>query len=1351
MTTSGGNRLDVVRRKAAQWADGLIDFGHRNTLLHYKDTKTMTLDLTAANPEALTQLLTGRRTRLSALLPAKADHAAACARARSLSRTMVAMEEEQGVEAGRLARGLLRVAAPTTRGTSPVLPLRAPLLLQSLTLEPRTAAETDYAIELDDVVEVNPVLFYALNRQFGVDLDVDPLIEQLNSLLEDTADPAVQAAEVHKVLTGLLGAQNLAPELEDRVLAGLFSYEKLPMVRDLRNAGDLLANHDVIAAAAGFAPAIDALQGSSAGHRRVSPDVVSPRDEYLVLDADSSQQHAIHAVLSGQHTVIQGPPGTGKSQTIANIIAWCAAEGKRVLFVTEKRAAIEAVTDRLARVNLHHLVFDLHEQKLNRRQVAEQVAQSLELASQQLPAQVDDLHGHLSRRRSQVIEHVTELHTRRDPWEVSAYHVYNALLELPANSGNPIRFRGKQLWDLNWNTLRHVESDLTRFIDMGGLAVRRGESAWSRSEVRDQRAVGEVLAKLDSLAGQTWQSTQTQLRDLVGRAGLARPFDLAGWQEVLSLLSAVDRTVTTFGDSAFGPDLPALLFATGDKAWRKAAPAPIGWWQRRTLRKQAFAMRRTGKCDLPTLHRELLAAQGQTRRWQQLSYANTGPASMLGLGSAMERFTQLRDQLAAVAMCARLEEPDRWPEEKVTTTLDELNRDRDTLFRMPELNTIMDRFTGLGLDRFVAELAGRRAGADEAVAALRFSWYSSLLDEFRMRVPHLAQFTGAQHARVVDEFRQADANHLELNAQRVRRRVAEHLRAARDANPQQNTVVLNEAKRKRGHLPIRKLVSRAPDVLLAARPCWAMSPIVVSRLLPAEQLFDLVIFDEASQVEPYDAMASIMRGRQLVVAGDERQLPPTTFFRSALLGGGAEDEDAEEDTDFTPQLGDFESILKCLAAFIPQSHTLTWHYRSADERLIAFSNHEIYEDALVTFPGRDADSPLRLEHVDGVAAPGAGGVVEAEVVRVIDLILDHVRDKPDETLGVITMGLTHANRIEGAVRQAARQHPELEQYTSRMQGPGKRLFVKSLERVQGDERDAIILSIGYSKGADGRLPMRFGPLNQEGGERRLNVAVTRAKRRMTVVSSFTHNDMQAVAPTLGPQLLRRFLEFAANGGRPQDLGRARPQELNGFERSVAAALAEAGVPYVAQWGVSGYRIDFALGHPQEPGRMVLALEADGDTYHRSESARDRDRLRQDHLERLGWRFHRVWASEWFSKREAQIAEVLHHWKVAVVESERVPDPHIADEPVRAPETRTPTVVRGRRPPVPRRGKIDDYDERELVAVCGWLLSDNLLLDREARLDQAIRELGFTRRGRKIVERVSAAMDLAQQHTDQETR
>jgi len=353
---------------------------------------------------------------------------------------------------------------------------------------------------------------------------------------------------------------------------------------------------------------------------------------------------------------------------------------------------------------------------------------------------------------------------------------------------------------------------------------------------------------------------------------------------------------------------------------------------------------------------------------------------------------------------------------------------------------------------------------------------------------------------------------------------------------------------------------------------------------------------------------SILRGAQLVVAGDEHQLPPTSFFVSE----SPEDEEeleAEEPVPIVAGTSGFESILDALGSLL-SFRWLRWHYRSRDERLIAFSNAHIYDGMLTTFTGARGGDVLCTVHVPH--EPGdEPNSPSAEVNAVVDLIFDHARARPDESLGVIAMGIKHANRIEECRRQRLQDDPALASELGDFfdETREERFFVKNLERVQGDERDSIILSIGYGKNDRGQVVYRFGPLLQEGGERRLNVAITRAKTRLTLVASFTSHDLdpeRSQAP--GVQLLRQYLQFVESGGT--NLGDAvidKPA-LNPFEVDVRDTLARHGLSLTAQYGASGYYIDYAVRHPTQPGRYVLAIECDGASYHSSESARDRDRL-----------------------------------------------------------------------------------------------------------------------------------------------
>jgi very-short-patch-repair endonuclease len=523
-------------------------------------------------------------------------------------------------------------------------------------------------------------------------------------------------------------------------------------------------------------------------------------------------------------------------------------------------------------------------------------------------------------------------------------------------------------------------------------------------------------------------------------------------------------------------------------------------------------------------------------------------------------------------------------------------------------------------------------------------------------------------------------------------------------------------------------------MVTAVKPCWMASPLAVSQLLGGpEQLFDVVVFDEASQVLPEDAVTSILRGRSVVVAGDPNQLPPTQFFAA----------ERDEDSEPGEETEGFESILDVMLAFLPQ-WTLDWHYRSRDERLIAFSNHYVYDDRLVTFPSASLDDPA-LSHV--LVAQAAGSDREelsssAEVARVTQLIVEHATTRPDESLGVIAMGIRHSNRIDAELARIRRGRPELDAFFDAH--PEEKFFIKNLERVQGDERDAIILSIGYGKDSSGKLPYRFGPLLTEGGFRRLNVAVTRAKKRASLVSSFSHMDMEpGRSSKRGVEMLRQYLQYASTGGEVFGDGGPSPVERNEFEIQVQTALERAGLRIAPQFGASRYRIDMAVQHPDQPGRCVLAVECDGATYHSSPTARDRDRLRQEHLEARGWRFVRIWSTDWFTRRDEEITRVLEAYQKAV-ENGRPQAPNVDRPSAATPGPARSSVARsarGQRPHVPRNQPITEYSIRQRADLAGWIRSDGRLRTDEEMVEAMMAELGFERRGKRIEAALREAIQI----------
>jgi hypothetical protein len=393
-------------------------------------------------------------------------------------------------------------------------------------------------------------------------------------------------------------------------------------------------------------------------------------------------------------------------------------------------------------------------------------------------------------------------------------------------------------------------------------------------------------------------------------------------------------------------------------------------------------------------------------------------------------------------------------------------------------------------------------------------------------------------------------------------------------------------------------------------------------------------------VQPAQAISAISRARQVVVAGDERQLPPTNFFTVV-----SDDEaEAGAPTDETLTEG-FESVLDVLAAALP-TRNLTWHYRSRDERLIAFANEAMYDGRLTTFPGTSLSSAVTFEPVDGqaVVQPGVDTIetTDGEVARVVELVLEHARTRPSESLGVIALGIKHADRLEEAITESLRTSPDVAAFFD--ESREERFFVKNLERVQGDERDAIILSIGYGKTPHGRVLHRFGPLNIEGGERRLNVAITRARCRMTVVSALRAVDLDpSRLKARGALMLRDFLAYAEGGGSAGDedtLFATATVTSDPLRHDLAERLRRHGLTVHEDYGTASHRIDIAVEDPYHRGRALIAVETDGERYAALRSTRDRDRLRPEQLARLGWVHERVWSTDVFRDPAREIARIV---------------------------------------------------------------------------------------------------------------
>ncbi len=1242
-------RLALVSAAQQQWIAALTDLGGRNTLLYFKDRRAGTLDLAEADPDAMDRFTrTGsiRLTRLFGDVDLRAD---AIRRVQAIHRKARELLEERGIRAGYLATGM-------ARWDELFLEPAAPVLLRGLTITPTRARYDDFELVLDDEQEVNPVLLHKLGSVFGM---------QAEKITTDNVLDRLPAAAAAAEVPGF--------EILDRQVIGTFTYAKLPMVRDMESAGDLLADSDLVAAIAGDPEAQEAVSGDHVGHPNGNDANANdePENDYSVLDADSSQRHAIDTVLAGRSLVIHGPPGTGKSQTIANLIAALVARGRKVLFVAEKRAAIDAVLSRLKGVDLGGMVLDIHEGTRDRQRIARDLGATLDDAEQTAVQHAGRPHRRLVDRVQRLNRHVSALHEVHEPWGMTPFAVQSALLGIPAGARTPVRLPTPER--IGAEAAEDLRDELREFAHLGGFTLRPSSTPWYGALLRtaaDAQLAIELAATLDS---ETLPMLAHRLAAASDECGLLRRTNYAQQAALMRLLAEIAATSGMLDPKVYACSPRTLATATGDGEG-------LGLLERRRLRAQARSLWRAplepkAKLAEEDLHAALDAAARQLDLWQRLSAGTPGQPRLPTTYEALTRlFAETERQLtglrafvpllAAAPAEPALAEPALAEPAPVEPAVRALAADQETPWKLPRLYQLAKRFDRLGLRPLLDELARKQASGDLAAATFDHAYYSSILDQIRVRDPRYAAERGPALDEIADDFRLRDVEHLAANRSRVRRTWAEMTRDAEDRHPLQARVIRKQAALRRGHLPLRRLLDQAGDVLFAAKPCWAMSPLMVSQVLPAARLFDVVIFDEASQIVPADAISSIIRAHQVVVAGDDHQLPPTNFFRQ-FGDGAADDEDDEDTVRFD---AGFESVLDALRPLLP-TVPLNWHYRSRDERLVAFSNERIYGGALTTFPGVLRDDCLRHVVVKQDASPGQDASVAAEVDRVVELILEHARTRPAESLGVIALGVKHAERIDLALREAlAAADAQAEAFFA--DDVPEPFFVKNLERVQGDERDAIILSIGYGKHADGRMRYQWGPLLRDGGERRLNVAATRAKHRLTVVSSFSSHDVDPERLTkAGARLLAEYLEYADAGGTPMAASGA--QAANSFEVSVSSRLAEYGITVVPQYGVGGYRVDFAAAHPDDPSRMILAVEADGASYRDSGSVRDRDRLRKEHLERLGWRFHRLWSTNWFHDPDTEVAKLREAYEKAVASAPYVPP--VPDEPDPAAEKPDPAA------------------------------------------------------------------------------
>jgi very-short-patch-repair endonuclease len=1219
--------------------------------------------------------------------------------------------EEQGVNILYLALGML-VWFESENSKEEI---SAPLVLVPATLERSSAAERFRLIYSTEEIGVNISLQQKM-KEFDIKIPDMPDIEDFN--IEDY---------FKKIEKAINRFSNWRIE-RDAIELGFFSFAKFLIYVDLDNNKWPKDKKPI------EHPLLQSLYND--GFKEDNPSFnddsfldtdTAANELFQVVDADSTQILSVLATNEGKNLVIQGPPGTGKSQTITNIIADAVGQGKKVLFVAEKLAALEVVKRRMDNIGLGESCLELHSQKANKKELHQELMRVIDLGKpnieklkqnislledyrNELNAYCHDINSEIGYSRltthkliGLLIKLSTEANNISLPkfstdnflnWDAERMHRVEAFAEKiqavlkTIGVPNHLLFWGsklnvlmnfeqealfeqltatfkatEQLLELSEQIARNFKIDVPKkyddsiallaFLDLisqspdlKGINIRTNEWILRKSDIEEILTSGKELTVLhekysEILLPEAWEQNVLGIRQsLLKHGNKWYKFLIGDYKKSNAQLASLCKASLPKENSSKIEFVDAILKT-------KRLENTLNEYQQ--LIKNLFGEQwKSIKTDWQTLSKvnEYLSNVHQQILEQKcpkeiLYYIEKNPNTESAKNNSKELSTLLRNEQNCIKIILKL------------LALDEALRSNDSKLilqpfndLLPLLKTWAKRISELHYviswnnlietaikERvsFLTDVASHWDNAKDFLKyAIQKSWYEFLLQQAFTSFPSLRKFQRDSHEEIVQQFITLDVLSLQYNRGRVALKHWENFPNMQAGG--QVGILRYEFNRKARFKPIRKLIEEAGQAIQQIKPVFMMSPLSIANFLPPGSIeFDMVIFDEASQVRPIDAIGAILRAKQLIVVGDKKQLPPTNFFESLTK----ETDDEENAT------ADLESILGMCDSKGCLTKMLRWHYRSLHESLISFSNNQFYENKLVIFPspGSKYRMGIVFHHLKNTyydRGKTRTNPKEAEIVA--DAVIEHARKNPKQTLGVVAFSTAQRQCIQDILEVKRRKNPDVEAYFK--SNPAEPFFIKNLENVQGDERDVIYISIGYGRSEDGYMTMSFGPLNNEGGEKRLNVLITRSKLRCEIFTNITSDDIDLNrTQKYGVRVLKEFLYFAEHG-KLNLTGETGLPEDSYFEQVVADKLTQLGYIVRKQVGSQGFYIDLAIVDPKNQGRYLLGIECDGAAYHSARSARDRDRLRQQVLENIGWNIHRIWSTDWFRHPEEELNRVV---------------------------------------------------------------------------------------------------------------
>jgi len=1224
--------------------------------------------------------------------------------------------EERGVTTLHLTFGLLNWDDPILGESS------SPLLLVPCQLESFGPNNNMRLKLLDEEFHLNPALEFYLRKKHHIDLP------------HFTEDKEISLESYHSFFLQIKSRiKEQGWKVEDKACLSTFSFESLVIYNDLQTMIEEAQENPLIAALANARQISESSEALSENLDDLDTPNIVP---IPVMTADASQLEALSLAKSGKHLIVKGPPGTGKSQTITNLIADAIGEGKKVLFVSAKMAALNVVHDRLSKLGLGRFCLEAHSTKAGKLKIIEELKKTIEIPLNGNETSLDEQMEKLKKLKIQLNSYVNEIHLKRNPLCKTIYQVIGLLEKL--RNLPPLDF------DLPWLDVIGVnDTELNEKVEaLESLAVQ--SSIFDKKKMHPWRGfiVQEGQQTPTDLIKKNTEVIQKKFQDLKSNLNILseliipinNEFNFETVERLSDVLNSLQKTdelpkewisksneelknlenlfkqaherseqsIALQGElkkhtSRSANELCTLLnpLITQYSSWTRIFNPKFWKWKKDI--SEHFSSNINISISFLSTNFKIATTLQENITWFESNnevlskYVNEPIENPINLGKKIVQFAVANDLCLAISQNKIM----RPGIEVLTVTADYhkcissileitsneelksamsfvesnwengfvdgirivdsylsyfVNRARELLssfHKMHEwivLQTILHRCNKLGLSSLISALGS--VGADEVVKFFEKKFYSRWVESYLNTIPTLLEFSGPLRNEKVSQFKELDKKLQVSMLKRIRQVAYEPTRnvmAAQDkyGNGGEVGILRKELQKKKRIKPLRRLFNEIPHVLQALKPCMLMSPISVSTFLkPGSIHFDLIVFDEASQLPTPEAIPAILRGKQIVVAGDENQLPPSTFFSASTIF----EEESEEDV--TEEYEPLESLLNnCLAIYpVFQEGKLLWHYRSKDERLIQFSNKYFYNNSLITFPASSTSKDhrgVKLVYTEkGVWDRGRSRTNLVEARKVAEIVIEHFKQFPERSLGVAAMNASQKEAIEIALDELISKEPELQ---ALMDGNRPEpFFIKALENVQGDERDVIIVCIGYAKTSSGSLSLNFGPLNSEGGWRRLNVLVTRAKWQLYLVTSLRSHELGAVnTSNKGAIMLRNYIQYAEQDGElPADPVTNTNEETNDFEDSIATALRDRGLIVDEQVGASEYRIDLAIRDSRDKNRYIMAVECDGATYHHTKTARDRDVLRQEVLRSQGWKIYRVWSTDWFRDSAKELKGIL---------------------------------------------------------------------------------------------------------------